>query len=181
MCDVHLLGARSGTTWSKHVSPCPPFCIWRWLQQPIELLFASNLQVQSPWKGHNCYFTREPKFPCFFFCTTLFENYSITWNKRQKHNFRPASFSMALWKILRHVYARIGWRNSFSFWSDRFLYFSYNFKTTQNRDLGRGWARRIQTKWRGRQQLFPLYQLGEINQVKFIAKKFLYCNSLICY
>lgn len=55
------------------------------------------------------------------FCTTLFENYSITWNKRQKHNFRPASFSMALWKILRHVYARIGWRKSFSFWSDCFL------------------------------------------------------------
>lgn len=67
MWDVHLLGARSRTTWSKHVPPYPPFCFWRCLQQPRKLLFASNLQVQSPWKGHNCHFTREPKFPCYFF------------------------------------------------------------------------------------------------------------------
>ena len=99
---------------------------------------------------------------------------SFTSKLPNKLNFSIRNHRIYFWfhygflNCLRHVHARVGRKNLFSFWSERSFCICFQFKTSSNRNLGGGWPSLDEKIWREKRMLF-LLRVGE-NQVssKFV-------------
>ena len=100
-------------------------CILALITAAGKIYLRLYLPLQRPYKGHKYLSYKGANVPLLFFVQFYRKTTQKLEHNDEKSPLQFRWFQYGFVIILRHVYARIGRKRLFSFWSDRLFHFSF--------------------------------------------------------